>query len=429
VCLLSLTVFRKTVSHESRVGEQQMSGAFSARLNDATENKKANKRHFMANHRICHSVRWLSCQVKRAVNFCMRSLTRFFLLLSALLVVGLLVWQGITSHGAPELTAPQASATATILNIAVLVFREGLECILVLAAITASMIGEKHSHRRPVFAGAGIAFIATLITWFIAVGVVTNLGQSVSALNLQAATGLLAVGVLLVIMNWFFHKIYWGGWMTLHNRRKKTLLESSSEAEISHGKLLWGLGLLGFTSLYREGFEVVLFLQSYYLRMGGKAVLGGALLGLFFTGIVAVLTFVAHRRLPYRKMLVLTGVMLGVVLLVMVGEQAQEMQLAHWIPTTQIYWLENKIPAWMGLWFSVFPTQETLIAQLLAAFLVIGSYFLARRITTPPCQTKSVVDFGHAADCPLDTLEKGQSKMENCPKCGMKLFKKPRHQH
>ena len=355
----------------------------------------------------------------------MRNLFRVFLALGALAVIGLLVWQGVTSHGAPDPTAPDASATATILNIAVLVFREGLECILVLTAITASMIGERQSHRRPVFVGAGIAFIATLFTWFIAVGIVNNLGQSVSALNLQAATGLLAVIVLLVIMNWFFHKIYWGGWMNMHNRRKKNLLESAGDAKVSHGKLLWGLGLLGFTSLYREGFEVVLFLQSYYLRMGGKAVLGGAVCGLFFTGIVAVLTFIAHRRLPYRKMLILTGGMLGVVLLVMVGEQAQEMQLAHWIPTTEISSLTNVIPPWMGLWFSVFPTRETLIAQLLAATVVIGSYFLARRVTAPPCQTETVVDLGHAADCPMHTPEKDQCKMANCPKCGMKLVKKP----
>lgn len=355
----------------------------------------------------------------------MRNLFRVFLALGALAVIGLLVWQGVTSHGAPDPTAPDASATATILNIAVLVFREGLECILVLTAITASMIGERQSHRRPVFVGAGIAFIATLFAWFIAVGIVNNLGQSVSALNLQAATGLLAVIVLLVIMNWFFHKIYWGGWMTMHNRRKKTLLESSAGAEISHKKLLWGLGLLGFTSLYREGFEVVLFLQSYYLRMGGEAVLGGALFGLFFTGIVAVLTFVAHRKLPYRKMLILTGLMLGVVLLVMVGEQAQEMQLAHWIPTTEISSLTNVIPPWMGLWFSVFPTRETLIAQLLAATVVIGSYFLARRVTTPPCQTEAVVELGHAADCPLDAPAKEHCRMDNCPKCGMNLVKKP----
>ena len=96
-----------------------------------------------------------------------------------------------------------------------------------------------------------------------------------------------------------------------------------------------------------------------------------------------MLTFVVHRRLPYRKMLILTGVMLGFVLLVMVGEQAQEMQLAGWIRTTQIVWLANKIPDWAGLWFSIFPTMETLVAQFLAALVVVGSYFLARRKTIP----------------------------------------------
>jgi high-affinity iron transporter len=350
---------------------------------------------------------------------------RILLLLAALIVVAVLVWQGITSGGNPDPTAPNTSPTAALLNIAVLVFREGLECILVLSAITASMTGSKQAHRRPVIAGAGIAFIATIITWFIAAGVISDLTGSISALNLQAITGLLAVVVLLVIMNWFFHKIYWGGWMTMHNRRKKNLIESASDPEISRTSLLWGLGLLGFTSLYREGFEVVLFLQSYYLRMGGEAVLLGALLGLFFTGLVAVLTFVAHRKLPYRKMLILTGIMLGGVLLVMVGEQAQEMQLAHWIPMTEISSLTNVIPPWMGLWFAVFPTRETLIAQALAAIVVVGSYYLARGKTAPPCQDATEVILGHAADCPLDTLEKRQCKMADCPKCGMKLIEKP----
>jgi high-affinity iron transporter len=78
-------------------------------------------------------------------------------------------------------------------------------------------------------------------------------------------------------------------------------------------------------------------------------------------------------------MLVATGILLGVVLLVMVGEQAQEMQLAHWISTTPINSLKDYIPPWMGLWFAVFPTVETLVAQLIAAVLVIGSYYAARR--------------------------------------------------
>src|SRR5438094_1938391 len=309
----------------------------------------------------------------------MKVVLRIGAVAAALFVIAVLVWQGVTAHGAPDPTRPDTSPTVAFLDIGILVFREGLECILVLAAITASMTGPKRAHRRPVALGASFAFIATLITWLIAVRIVGSLSDNMSALDLQAATGLLAVIVLLVIMNWFFHKIYWGGWIRAHNRRRKALLENARAAEISQSRLWWGLILLGFTSLYREGFEVVLFLQSYNLRLGGGVVLKGALLGMVLTAMVAVLTFVLQQRLPYRKMLITTGILLGVVLLVMVGEQAQEMQLAHWISTTPIDSLKPYIPPWMGLWFAVFPTVETLVAQLIAAVLVIGSYYAARR--------------------------------------------------
>jgi high-affinity iron transporter len=308
----------------------------------------------------------------------MKLALRIDIIAAAICVAAVIVWQGMAAHGAPDPTQPNTSPTVAFLDIGVLVFREGLECILVLAAITASMTGKKRAYRRPVAAGAGIAFVATLITWLIAVRIVNSLSDNIPALDLQAATGLLAVIVLLVIMNWFFHKIYWGGWIRAHNRRRKTLLAEATTDEISRSHLWWGLILLGFTSLYREGFEVVLFLQSYHLRLGGGVVLKGALLGLVLTGMVAVLTFVLQQRLPYRKMLITTGVLLGVVLLVMVGEQAQEMQLAHWIPTTEISSLKNYMPPWMGLWFAVFPTTETLIAQFIAAVLVVGSYYAAR---------------------------------------------------
>jgi high-affinity iron transporter len=298
---------------------------------------------------------------------------------AAAAILAILVWQGLTEQGAPDPMRPNTSPTVAFLDIGVLVFREGLECILVLAAITASMTGLKRIHRRPVAIGAGIAFGATLITWLIAVRIVGSLMENVPALDLQAATGLLAVIVLLVIMNWFFHKIYWGGWIRAHNRRRKSLLAEGGKKGSGRSRLWWGLILLGFTSLYREGFEVVLFLQSYNLRLGGGVVLKGALLGLSLSAIVAVLAFVLQQRLPYRKMLITTGVLLGVVLLVMVGEQAQEMQLAGWISRTDVPWLVDAVPAWLGMWFAVFPTYETLLAQALAAILVVGSYFAARR--------------------------------------------------
>jgi high-affinity iron transporter len=308
-----------------------------------------------------------------------RTALRVSVTVAALLVLILLIWQGITAGGNPDPTNYSSGSLAGVLDIGVLVFREGLECILVLTAITASMTKSGGSHGNPVAAGVGVGMLATLATWFVAVGIVADLTKSINALYIQAGTGLLAIIVLLVVMNWFFHKIYWAGWIAHHNQRKRNLLESVQSGTASERRVFLGMVALGFTSFYREGVEVVLFLQSYRLKLGGETVLYGVLLGLLFTGIVSVLTFLAHRKLPYRKMLVLTGVMLGAVLLVMVGEQAQEMQLAHWLPTTTIPSLADKIPAWMGLWFSIFPTVETLAAQALAAVLVLGSYFVARK--------------------------------------------------
>jgi high-affinity iron transporter len=263
------------------------------------------------------------------------------------------------------------------LNIGILVFREGLECLLVLAAIMAGLTGDRSAYRRPIVAGAVAGVGATALTWLIAVRVLTDLSANLPALDVQAATGLLAVIVLLVVMNWFFHKVYWTGWIALHTDRKRRLLGTAEQA--SPARLLLGFALLGFTSLYREGVEVVLFLQSYRLRLGAEAIRPGVWLGLALTVAVGVVTFVAERKLPYRRMLVVTGVLLGVVLLVMVGEQVQEMQLAGWLPTTVIPALEDRVPSWMGFWFSIFPTIETLPGQVLATALVLGSYVIARR--------------------------------------------------
>ncbi|MGH9574009.1 MAG: FTR1 family protein [Candidatus Acidiferrales bacterium] len=286
-------------------------------------------------------------------------------------VAGVMIWQATMTSGSPDPIAAQTSAAAVV-DIGVLVFREGLECVLVLAAILAGMDASRGVSRNPIAIGAGAGLAATLLTWFAAVRILNDLSQSVSALALQAATGLLAVIVLLVVMNWFFHKFYWTGWISFHNRRKRELLASGNGA--NGAGWIWGMALLGFTSLYREGFEVVLFLQTYRLRLGGETVFWGTCMGLALTAIVAALTFIAHRKMPYRKMLVLTGGLLGVVLIVMVGEQVQEMQLAHWVSTTSIPALAKIIPSWMGTWLSVFPTVETLVAQAGATILVLGSY-------------------------------------------------------
>jgi len=299
--------------------------------------------------------------------------------LSLIPVIGLLVWQGVTSKGNPDPTLPNTSHLAAILDTSVLVFREGLESILVLAAITAGLSRKQDNMASPIFLGASTGFIATLITWFVVRGIINDISENVSYLALQAATGLLAVVVLLVVMNWFFHKLYWSGWIVVHNRQKKKIIESAEHGK-SPGLVFWGLVLLGLTSVYREGFEVVLFLQSYYLKLGGWTVLYGSLLGLALTLVVAVITFWMHQRMPYRKMLIVTGIMLGFVLLVMVGEEAYEMQQAGWLHTSTIAALDGKVPDWAGVWFSLYPTWETIIAQVLALVLVVGSYFVSGKL-------------------------------------------------
>src|SRR3954468_9556896 len=136
----------------------------------------------------------------------------------ALAAAGVLVWQIATARGgtADPTEAQHLSHGAVIADSAVLVFREGLECILVLAAVTASFLGATRAFRRPVAAGAGAGAVASLATWFVAVAVLGAVGGA--GLDVQAATGLLAVVVLLVVMNWFFHRIYWTGWISSHHR-------------------------------------------------------------------------------------------------------------------------------------------------------------------------------------------------------------------
>jgi high-affinity iron transporter len=280
-----------------------------------------------------------------------------------------------SSGGVPDPTDPSARLThgAVVVDSALLVFREGLECILVLAAVLASFLGTNRALRRPVAAGAAGAGVATVGTWFLVVAVIGAIGAA--SLDVQAATGLLAVVILLVVMNWFFHRVYWTGWIAQHHRRRRRLVAAADD--MGRRRLLAGLALLGFTTVYREGFEVVLFLQNLRLTYGGGVVLEGALIGLGLTGIVGVVTFAFHHKLPYKRMLVLTGVLLGVVLVVMVGESVQELQLAGWLP---VHTVPVSIPGWMGLWFAVFPTVESFVAQGLAALLVIGSYVVANWI-------------------------------------------------
>jgi high-affinity iron transporter len=266
------------------------------------------------------------------------------------------------------------SRLSIVSNSAIIVFREGLEAVLILAALMASMVGPQRRYRRPLLGGAALALAASVVTWIVAQTVLGSLARYGE--KLEAAVSLVAIGVLLLILNWFYHRVYWQENLQDLHRRKKTILAgvglSLAAAQVA------GLVALGFTSVYREGFETTLFLQALTLEAGALTVLEGVVIGLAATLAVGVLVVSLERKLPHKKMLIVTGVMITWVLVVLVGQTVQVMQKVGWVPVTPIEGLE--LPYWAGVWLGLYPTWEGLIAQVAAGTFVIGSYFAAEAV-------------------------------------------------
>jgi high-affinity iron transporter len=308
--------------------------------------------------------------------------TRLAWWLSGLAALTALVYLMATASTGPvdptEVTHPQSHATV-VFNSSMIVFREGLEAVLIFAAVTASFLGANKSRRRPVVAGAAVAFGAAVVTWFVVqalLGAASSLGP-----RLEAITGFIAVVVLLVVLNWFVHTVYWSQWIGRHHRQRRKLLAKTGITATL------GLVALGFTSVYREGFEVVLFLQNLQLQAGTATVLEGVGIGLAATAVVGVLTFWLHHKLPYKKMLVLTGVLVGIVLVVMIGGTALSFQDLGWLPRHETPFT---LPEWMGSWFEMYSTWETLAVQFIAGLFVIGSYWLAKELKVKRPQRRGV---------------------------------------
>ena len=138
-----------------------------------------------------------------------------------------------------------------------------------------------------------------------------------------------------------------------------------------------GLVALGFTSVYREGFEVVLFLQNLELKAGSARVLEGVAIGLAGTAVVGVAHFWLHqpalpadarpdRRARRRRARGDDR---------RHGAELHGARLAAAATDTPF-----TVPEWMGSWFEMYPYWETLGAQALAGAFVVGSYYAAEYV-------------------------------------------------
>jgi high-affinity iron transporter len=278
------------------------------------------------------------------------------------------------SEAQSRIGAGPQSSLSIVTNSAIIVFREGLEAVLILAALSASLVGAQRRFRRPLLLGVGLALVASGITWVVAqtvLGSLAGFGE-----RLEAVVSLVAIAVLLLVLNWFYHRVYWQENLQDLHRRKRSVLAGAG-VSLAAAQVL-GLVALGFSSVYREGFETVLFLQALTLEAGAWTVLQGVALGLAATLAVGVLVVALERKLPHKKMLALTGLLITGVLVVLVGGTVQTLQVVGWVPVTPVEGLT--LPYWSGLWLGLYPTWEGLVAQAAAAAFVLGSYVAAESL-------------------------------------------------
>ncbi len=261
----------------------------------------------------------------------------------------------------------ESSPVAVGGNAGIIVFREGLEAVLILAALLGSLKRpEVRPLRKPLWVGAWLALLASGVTWVLMQGLLgffSRFGE-----KLEAVVSVVAIAVLLVIMNWFFHNVYWTDRLASFHQQKSKLM--------GRGVGQWvGLVLLGFTSIYREGFETVLFLQSLILQAGSGVVLLGTLVGLAAVFFVGWLIFALQTKLPHKKMLIATGAMIVGVLFMMMGNTTHVLQLVGWFPVHSIAGLS--ISTALSTWLGIYATWEGILMQILGPALIVGSYFLA----------------------------------------------------
>ncbi len=247
-----------------------------------------------------------------------------------------------------------------------IIAREGMEAVVVLAALMAGLRGvENRDTRRGIAWGAWLALGATVLTFWLSQTVVKSLSHYGE--KLEAVVSVLAVLILFVVTNWVFHKFYWVGW----NAKIRSLSKAAQSVEKQRWEILALLGV-GFLTVYREGFETALFLQSLFLEGNVQAVVIGVAVGAVFIALVGGLTFTFGVKLPYRRLLVITGVLVVSIMVSFLGSTVRLFQTVSWLPVHPVPGLH--VPAWAGLWLGLYPSWEGLFIPPLALVYVVGAW-------------------------------------------------------
>ncbi len=251
-----------------------------------------------------------------------------------------------------------------------IVAREGMEAVVVLAALLAGLRGvEQAGTRRGISIGAWLALGATAVTFWLSQTLIQSLSRFGE--KLEAGVSILAVIILLIVTNWVFHKFYWVGW----NAKIRSLSKAAQNVDRRRWEFLALLGV-GFLTVYREGFETALFLQSLLLEGNRAAVAVGVAGGLGAILLIGALTFKFGVKLPYRRMLVITGVLVVSIMVSFLGSTTRLFQTVGWLPVHPIPGLH--LPAWVGQWLGFYPSWEGVLIPPTALVYVGGAWLYTK---------------------------------------------------
>ena len=246
-----------------------------------------------------------------------------------------------------------------------ILFREGLEAVLVVAAILGYLEASRNTqYRAPVLRGVAGAGIATLITFVLATLVIrlAPLQREI----LEAVTAALAVIVLFYVSFWLISR--------LEHRRWMEFVKAKVWNAATTGSTLALVGV-GFTAVYREGFETVLFFQaliSFAQGLIGYVISGTVLAAAVLVGIGWVI-FKAGRRIPVKPFLTTAVTLVMLLSVAFAGNAVRGFQEAALLPVTFLEELPD-LPIFLSQLTGWYPTRETILAQaLLACIYAVGA--------------------------------------------------------
>ncbi|MGI0035989.1 MAG: FTR1 family iron permease, partial [Nitrososphaera sp.] len=249
-----------------------------------------------------------------------------------------------------------------------IIFREGLESALIVGAILTYLEASRNDRfKKHVYYGIVIAFAATAVTWYVAQYVIEISGASRELI--EALAGVSAVAVLFWVSFWILNKVETKKWIEFVKAKVWKATTTGS---------VMVFVMLSFFTVYREGFETVLFYQAMlsFAKYMEWYVAAGLIAGLAVIVGVAFVVRKLGRKLPLR---VLFGLTMGIgayMSIAFMGNAIREFQEVGYIQTTYIGTvprLDINLAAMTG----IHPTLETVVAQLiLLAVYLAGSVYV-----------------------------------------------------